>query len=71
MQETTPASPCIGVCRIDPRNGLCEGCQRTLEEIGGWSQAGFAGQRAILQRVAQRRAAAEWFEGDLRGDCDR
>ena len=28
------SSPCVKVCRIE--NGVCKGCFRTLEEIGGW-----------------------------------
>jgi predicted Fe-S protein YdhL (DUF1289 family)/8-oxo-dGTP pyrophosphatase MutT (NUDIX family) len=28
-------SPCIGICVLDPR-GLCRGCLRTGDEIGGW-----------------------------------
>ncbi|WP_094779648.1 DUF1289 domain-containing protein [Paraburkholderia ribeironis] len=29
-------SPCINVCRIDGKSGLCVGCFRTREEIRGW-----------------------------------
>jgi len=71
MQTPPPASPCTGVCRIDPRNGCCEGCQRTLDEIAGWSQASDADKHRILRRVAERRACADWFDTDLRADCDR
>ena len=28
-------SPCVSVCRMDARRGLCIGCCRTLEEIAG------------------------------------
>ncbi len=30
-------SPCIGVCRMSRRLGLCEGCKRNLDEIARWS----------------------------------
>ncbi len=30
-------SPCIHVCVLDQRTGLCTGCGRTLAEIAGWS----------------------------------
>ncbi|HEY7872134.1 MAG TPA: DUF1289 domain-containing protein, partial [Rudaea sp.] len=33
--DETPASPCIGVCRMDA-DGLCIGCRRTLAEIARW-----------------------------------
>jgi predicted Fe-S protein YdhL (DUF1289 family) len=32
------ASPCIGVCRIDERSGLCLGCARTRDEIATWRE---------------------------------
>jgi len=28
-------SPCVGVCRLDPR-GYCLGCYRTGDEIARW-----------------------------------
>lgn len=65
------ASPCINICRMDPRSGYCEGCFRTLAEIAAWSAATDAEKRAILDRVAERAAAADLFEADLRGECER
>lgn len=70
MSETV-ASPCINICRMDPRSGYCEGCFRTLDEIAGWGAAPEVEKRAILARVARRAAAADLFEGDLRGECER
>ena len=29
-------SPCILVCSIDMKTGLCFGCGRTRDEIAGW-----------------------------------
>ena len=54
--ETTPVSPCIGVCLMDPRTRMCRGCLRTVEEIAVWYEAGPAEKRAILARLAERRA---------------
>jgi predicted Fe-S protein YdhL (DUF1289 family) len=65
------ASPCINVCRMDPRSGYCEGCFRTLAEIAAWGGAPDAEKRATLDRVAERAAAADLFEEDLRGECER
>jgi uncharacterized protein len=31
------STPCIKICTMDPRSGLCAGCGRTLEEIARWS----------------------------------
>lgn len=51
-----PASPCINVCRMDAQGKLCLGCQRTLEEIAGWSRFDNATRLLVLARVAERRA---------------
>jgi hypothetical protein len=53
---TALPSPCTKDCKIDPANGLCRGCQRTIEEIVRWGGADEAGQARILAAVAQRRA---------------
>ncbi|QWD90690.1 DUF1289 domain-containing protein [Polynucleobacter sp. MWH-Braz-FAM2G] len=34
---TTVPSPCINWCDINPENGYCRGCYRTLSEIANWS----------------------------------
>lgn len=51
-------SPCINLCQMDPANGLCAGCYRTLDEIASWS--GFDDRRraAVLTAIAARRALA-------------
>lgn len=50
------ASPCVNVCRMDARSGLCVGCARTLDEIARWGQAGDAERRRILALLPARRA---------------
>ncbi|WP_374247382.1 DUF1289 domain-containing protein [Zoogloea sp.] len=65
----TIQSPCTSVCRMNPATGYCEGCFRTIPEITDWSRADDARKRAILAEVAGRRAAADLFEGGLRGEC--
>lgn len=49
------ASPCISVCRMDPRTQLCEGCARTIDEIADWSRYSDADKQAVWQRIAARR----------------
>ncbi len=44
-------SPCIAVCRIDPASGLCEGCARTLDEIGDWLIFDAAERLAVWERI--------------------
>jgi len=55
MKSSGVASPCIDICRMDPRSGLCEGCLRTLDEIAAWGTLNDAGKRAIWQRLELRR----------------
>lgn len=55
-------SPCVGVCRMDPKADVCAGCFRTREEIAAWS--GMTNeQRAQLNEVlAQRLAESVSFD---------
>ncbi|WBH17366.1 DUF1289 domain-containing protein [Sphingomonas radiodurans] len=50
-----PASPCVGVCRLDAAGALCLGCYRTLGEIGRWSGADAAEREAIAAAANRRR----------------
>jgi uncharacterized protein len=52
-----PASPCLGICLMDPATRRCRGCLRTVEEIAGWLDAGIAQKRALIAVLAERRAA--------------
>ncbi len=47
-------SPCINVCRMSPVTGYCEGCQRTIGEIAGWSEYSDRQKRAVLARLPAR-----------------
>lgn len=51
------ASPCIGVCRIDPGTGWCVGCLRSLDEIAAWGTLDDAAKRHVLACVALRRVS--------------
>lgn len=64
----SPASPCTGVCRMDPHTGYCEGCFRTIHEITVWSVANDCMKRAILTNVDKRRSAPEPVAQGPQGD---
>ncbi|MCY7315612.1 MAG: DUF1289 domain-containing protein [Rubrivivax sp.] len=49
------ASPCIDVCRVDTATGWCEGCLRTLDEIGVWSLLDDDEKRVVWRQLAERR----------------
>ena len=51
------ASPCVGVCVIDPATHWCTGCGRTIEEIADWGTADGAARRAIRAQLPARMAA--------------
>lgn len=57
--DPAPASPCLGICLMDPTTRMCRGCLRTIEEIAGWYAASVVEKQAILDRLAARRAAKE------------
>jgi predicted Fe-S protein YdhL (DUF1289 family) len=52
-----PPSPCISICRLDDATGWCEGCWRTIDEIRDWIILTPDERRAVLTRVAERRAS--------------
>lgn len=51
-------SPCISVCRMSDATGWCEGCWRTLDEIGQWGSAAEPARRMIWARIEQRLAGS-------------
>ena len=51
-------SPCVKICELDAQLGWCRGCRRTLAEISCWINYSRAEKLAVLEQVAQRKAAA-------------
>lgn len=49
-----PPSPCISVCRMSDETTFCEGCWRTLDEIGDWVQRSADDKRAVWMRIGER-----------------
>ena len=49
------ASPCVNVCQVNPCNGLCQGCMRTLDEIAGWLDFSATEKLAVLEKLEERR----------------
>jgi hypothetical protein len=47
-------SPCVSICTMHPLTPLCEGCFRTLSEIGEWSRVDDARKRQVWQLIAER-----------------
>ncbi len=60
LSEVVPhvPSPCVSVCVMHPQTGECEGCLRTLQEIGDWSRLPDEVKRQVWQRIQWRLASA-------------
>ncbi|HWV62927.1 MAG TPA: DUF1289 domain-containing protein [Oxalicibacterium sp.] len=65
LHDSPLPSPCIGVCRIDARTALCEGCLRTRDEIAQWGVFDDANRRTVWQAIGRRHrdlsARRRWF----------
>jgi len=55
--EDMPPSPCISICRMSDDTTYCEGCWRTLDEIGGWAQRTDDDKRRVWQFIDERLSA--------------
>ena len=47
-------SPCVSVGVVHPIEGVCEGCLRSLDEIGAWGHMQSAQQREVWQNIKVR-----------------
>ena len=52
--DELPSSPCISVCRMTEKTGLCEGCFRTIDEITGWGHRAPQAKREVWRLIALR-----------------
>jgi uncharacterized protein len=49
-------SPCIDICRRDPKSGWCLGCGRMADEIAGWAKLSPFRRGRLRQELARRLA---------------
>ncbi len=49
-----PQSPCVKLCVMHPREGLCVGCYRSLSEIASWGQMSPPERRALMAELPAR-----------------
>ena len=56
--DTSVPSPCITVCQVDDATGCCIGCYRSIDEIREWPILSADEKRAVLARIAERKATA-------------
>ena len=58
MSKNKSKSPCVDICKIDKKTGLCKGCLRTKREIKTWKTLSKTDQRDIVSRIALRKLEA-------------
>ena len=51
-------SPCVLICQLDLKSGLCAGCGRNKEEIRYWVRYTDEERDAIMDGLAERMEAA-------------
>jgi uncharacterized protein len=53
--STMIESPCVKVCTLDARSGLCLGCGRTIDEIAQWASMSEQQRRRVMAELPARR----------------
>jgi predicted Fe-S protein YdhL (DUF1289 family) len=56
MPPTPIETPCVRVCAVDGKSGLCLGCFRTLAEIARWSRFEPQERARLMVELPQRRS---------------
>jgi uncharacterized protein len=51
-------SPCVKICTLDARSGLCLGCGRTIDEIAHWTAMSAAERIRVIGELPGRLAAS-------------
>ena len=51
-------SPCVKVCTLNARSGLCLGCGRTVDEIACWSAMSAAERVRLMRELPARNSGA-------------
>jgi hypothetical protein len=49
-------SPCLKICTLDARSGLCLGCGRTIEEIARWTKLSPEERQRVMAELPSRLA---------------
>jgi predicted Fe-S protein YdhL (DUF1289 family) len=52
-------SPCVKICTLDARSGLCLGCRRSIDEIARWSVMSAAERAWVISDLPARLAGRQ------------
>jgi predicted Fe-S protein YdhL (DUF1289 family) len=47
-------SPCVNICTLDARSGMCLGCGRNIDEIARWTTMNAAERTRIMNELPAR-----------------
>ncbi len=47
-------SPCVNVCTLDARSGVCLGCGRNIDEISRWTTMTATDRTRIMKELPTR-----------------
>jgi predicted Fe-S protein YdhL (DUF1289 family) len=47
-------TPCVKICTLDARNGLCLGCGRTIDEIARWATMSASERSRVMGELPAR-----------------
>jgi predicted Fe-S protein YdhL (DUF1289 family) len=61
-RPTMIESPCVKICTLDARSGLCLGCGRTIDEIARWTAMSAAERRRVIGELPGRLTAGRHAE---------
>jgi len=65
------ASPCVNICVIEPKSGLCTGCLRSLDEIGAWGMMDNDTRAALMDDLPARKSLLTKRRGGRKGRLSR
>jgi uncharacterized protein len=52
-------SPCVNICTLDARSGICLGCGRTVDEIARWTAITPAERTRVMSELPARLASSK------------
>ena len=52
-------SPCVNICTLDARSGICLGCGRTIDEIARWTAMSALERARVLRELPARLPASK------------
>ena len=52
-------TPCVKICTLDARSGICLGCGRSIDEIAQWGAMNPEQRRRVMAQLPARLAAVQ------------